>query len=674
MEELQYYSSLRDKYSQEFNQSINSGPSLSRPQTAPKQVNFDFTNQMDLREFRNLREMHFLELERIGTPLIEHAEKPPKSKKSKKKKKKRRKELVEEVYEFEVFDKPAIDLDLVIALDLDQSIEKKYEKEVLSSRHSVYSEPSVISKKSLKEDIEDAFLEAKKALEESFRQRSECSERKYTDQSMHSAKHEKNLSNVSHKLSNKPESNISIHSNKLNLSGSLNKPDTSQNVSSNKFSSKSKEKNHSFPEVEISIHSEIEEEEKMYQESPKSSVDFTLSDQTPFESLKFSQDSNVKVGFLQHFEDIKKGIYNRLLSPIIQNLAQEAGSDKQSEELSQKDLEKSIEPSPVQLVNEKLEASMRTSKSEPFRVFRPNDSIYSHCSALSITNLFNPQLEDLENANISLMDPPELPQNTIEIQLEKAVLVYKVLEDAEVALMATNVCISFFRIKSKAEKQKKKIQNQKLADANFEFNLLKKTIYGWEKELKKRAILNSPQMKSYLERWKFVRLYQTFQGLKYVCKAHKQWIEEVKKRLEGNRSANIIKNWALFVRYRNVKQYLGFKKAKSMIKMWRKVVDGKKQANKSACIHWYYNSIGKCFDAVQANRVKHFEKREKSRKARIFYYDKLYMKIFLAWKHCKELHKASFIPLRICTKTILVKKNGNLQEKSLFDIRLINHK
>ena len=91
MEDLKHYSSLRDKYSQELNKSLATIPSQSRPQTAPKKVKFDFTNNMDLRELRNLREKHSLELERLATPSIEEIQKPKKSKKKRRNRSEERK-------------------------------------------------------------------------------------------------------------------------------------------------------------------------------------------------------------------------------------------------------------------------------------------------------------------------------------------------------------------------------------------------------------------------------------------------------------------------------------------------------------------------------------------------------------------------------------------------------
>ena len=56
MEELSHYKSLRSKYSKELMQSSSEANPESRPQTADKHVSFDFSEQMNIQELRNLRE------------------------------------------------------------------------------------------------------------------------------------------------------------------------------------------------------------------------------------------------------------------------------------------------------------------------------------------------------------------------------------------------------------------------------------------------------------------------------------------------------------------------------------------------------------------------------------------------------------------------------------------
>ena len=753
MEDLKHYSSLRDKYSQELNKSLATIPSQSRPQTAPKQVNFDFTNNMDLRELRNLREKHSLELERLATPSIEEIQKPKKSKKKKKKSKRREEEA--EWSNFEVFEKPAIDLEHYSESDFykhPKTHDKRQRNEENSPRApSLCSEPSIISKRSLKEDIEEAFMEAKQALEDSFRQpsiagskNSHRSEQKIFEKepakigmsgsSKRESSENSQILNSSKKFDSKNVSLNQSPTSKNSMSGypnknaegkdiGLNKSNTissnhdisaqsikhvatqhtdlnkSQPISNkNDISIHSSEKSSipkSLPKHQenkkysshqnLSIHTEIEE--KIYPDSPKSSVDFSISDQTPFESIKFSQDSSLKVGFSQYFDKLKRGIYHRLLTPILQNQPLENSSDKQSvnEEIppefsaSNKFLEEVFqEKSPKGSLKlgdftRRLDFSPRTSRSEPIGHYIHDDSMYSHVSIMSVTNQCNYELPGFEGTNLSMINPPDLPQDEIQIKLEKAMLVFKALDDISIALMANNVCSSFLQIKERSSRQKEKIQKRKLADANCEYHLLNKSIKSWKICMSEKKLLNSKKWRDYLERWKFIKLYQTFQGLKFVCRAHKQWIQEVRHRLENNRRLSIFKNWSLYVRFRNVKQYLRFKRAKNMIKSWRHIIDVKNQQNRTACIHWYYHTMGKFFDYLKIFREKQRLKILKVCKANNFYNDKMCVKVFLTWKHSKELQKASFIPLRICTKTILVRKNGNIQEKILLDIKLIKN-
>ena len=162
-----------------------------------------------------------------------------------------------------------------------------------------------------------------------------------------------------------------------------------------------------------------------------------------------------------------------------------------------------------------------------------------------------------------------------------------------------------------------------------------------------------------------------FQGFKYVCKVHKQWISEVQQQLMANRRIVIFKNWALYMRYRNVKHFLKFRRLKSILSSWQDQVTRRKNNNKLAFVHWYFKMISKSFSSLNSSCLKSKEKWVKNIKAQKKYYENLYAKVFLCWKHSKALEKASYIPLRISTKTVLVRKNGSFQEKSLLDIKII---
>ena len=511
MEELKHYSGLRDKYSKQLQHDSYDLKNNERPRTAvPKQVNFHLSDQFGLREFRNLREKHFSDFERMITPPNHE----PVIIEKKKKKHKKKKNYKENYFSnFEVITKPVVDIEAAeikkLLSDSHKNIEVNNNMQQISSRKkSDISEASAISKKSLREDMEDAFLEAKQALENSFsRPPSQLSENSQSKFSNHEEKKNQNViirgktlnanSNKVEFNSSKNEINNTLHSDKLDMSANslnkytnqaLNKHIISENLQIFKKDAHLNA-NPKRDESNISIHTEIEE--KISEGSPKSSVDFTLSDQTPFESIKFSQDINPKVGFNQYFDNFKKGIYHRLLSPIIQNLHQENYSDKQSidEEDSQqfnkrqgsKRFEDFEEKSPKGSLkngeNQRIiDFNLRTSRSEPFDNLIYEDSVYSHCSMYSMPNQYDINFEPLQKLEISIMNEPEIPKNNLQLKIEKAIIMLKALEDTEICLMATNVCLSFLKIKSRSAEIGDKIQKNSLAIANYEFNLLRKVV------------------------------------------------------------------------------------------------------------------------------------------------------------------------------------------------------
>jgi hypothetical protein len=780
MEELKHYSSLRDKYAKELSQSFAYVSNKTRPQTAPKQVKFDFTEQLDLRELRNLREKHLIDLERITTPPFkgDYIENPPNEKKKNKQNGSRFRKS------YNAIEKPAVQIEfhenyfgpkfqnysseikVPKPPQRNRSFFEPYSSEIKVPRppsednsfHSQYSG------KSLAENLENIFEEAKRSLENSFRaeantrpnqENSVVSRTKVSEKPLNRENINFSYSKTSEKVGNQENSILSrskISENVGNPENSISsrskvseKVENRENsiISNSKVSEKIEiphrqlsqsenplknfeelenikvlnptllEKTMSFelhqdddsirtpskskilypnavekpPNFEsdiesISMRSDIEEELK---NSLKSSMDFSISDQTPFESLKFSQENNYKIKFSQYYENLKKGIYYKLLYPIIQALKEQEYTDTQRLKIIQtkfdrsidkiEDLEvrsflNSIKPNPEEFSDYNI---LRTSRSEPFRTAKFEDSVYSHNSIGSILSNYNPKFEDMPNSSILLEGIPKQPRLNFEFLEEKSLLLLRALENAALALLATNVCYSFFLIKSRSSKLKNKLEKLQLASANYDYTLLKKVIGSWAYTIKSKNFYDNKQIKQFAERWKFIKLYQTFQGFKFVCKAHRQWIKEVKDRVQSNKKIFYFKNWALYVRFRGVKQYLKFRKIKAVIEAWRRMADAKKNFNKNACVHWYFKTISKSFDHWAAYKAAKKEKYSKKAAAEKLWTEKIYTKIFLSWKHSKALYKASYIPIRINTKTTLSKKQGNIQEKSLLDIKIIRN-
>lgn len=539
------------------------------------------------------------------------------------------------------------------------------------SQHSKHSHISNTSQKSKLSQLE----EAKKLLEE-------MSEGRYSEHinKFSSYPQEKNLENSEksdHKTSGKSKKTLDEHK------------DQSPRIP--KYKSSESQKSYKIKaEVEESIHSD--EDEKAHEES----VDFTISDQTPFESLRFSQDLNPKGAFNMYMDRIKQGIYYRLLSPIMQNLNQENSFESPSSPEINKDIHVEVpkrmiyenfisenpEKGSARVRNmEKTELELRTSRSQPLE-HDLEESFQSHRSRFIDTEILPNKILDFrcndmekvgnmdKSLELSETDPALSQMN---IKKQSAEIIGQALERATLALLATNLCYSYFSIKKRSTSLQEKKQKNQLALANYEFTQLKKSIFSWKSFTSHKKNINSYAISNYITRWNFIKLYHSFQGLKHVCKAHKQWISEVRSNFLSKKLNAIIQNWALYVRFRHVKICLRLRKCKRVLSSWKNLIDKKKRKNRSAFIHWYLKMVSKGFRSLTWYRSIRFKKRWNTQKALNKYKEKVYALVFLSWKHVKALEKASYIPIRICTKTSLTKKNGSLQEKSHFDIKIIKN-
>lgn len=901
MEELSHYKSLRSKYSKELMQSSSEANPESRPQTADKHVSFDFSEQMNIQELRNLREKKEIELERLsvysGNEEVdeearqrEKDEKKRRKKERKEKRRKRKEKKQKVVVEFEVMIKPAIEVEFFVERKLSEiessgqnfkslkslkSLKNSKIKEIKleSSQRSLYSENSISSKKSLVEEIEEAYKQAKEALENSFKVDEASGNEKSEVSSVRSSRADDRVSQPSRnknqsfgsenlryrdkgtKLENelndskksgnlksekslvgknednsKAEINASFHSNSSQRQGdkfshksgtsgvyqeseghqksislhdayakenSIRSKKSNSDVQENSFHSKNSSKvsikaeandkfssyskagifnnlvenkiNKLYP-VEASIYSD-NDDDKMKEESLKSSVDFTISDPTPFQSAKFSQE--VSHDFQQYFNNFKKGVFIRILSPIIQHMAEDGEKDEVSpksqktqksqkshksqgafdeklnienmkkeeadnkiEEKSENELsyseshdinnesisraiknsiskksEDDLKEAPVKVKSfdrriegnnynieepefkrktcfedfsehspkgsenmkqyEKLQdIDLRTSRSQPLGRIEDESISGSHKSfEFPFKNPDFPANHHTNNSNEDLV----YQKNCENLEIEKATLIFSSLSKAQITLLAQASWASFFLIKSISDYKKSKLEKVKLAQANYEFNLLQKVISEWKNSAKTEKILGSRNYLQYVERWNFVKLYHSFEGLKFVTKAHKQWICEVRKKFSYNKLNGIFRNFALLIRYKKVRNLIKLKNIKKSIEGWKNLIKRKVEMNKKACIHWYIRRIFLGFNNWNEFLMKKREKWIKKVKADRKYFERLYTKVFLCWKHWKALESANYIPLRICTKTIIMKKNGNLQERSLLDIKIIKN-
>jgi hypothetical protein len=774
MEELSHYKGLRNKYSKELSQTSIEGGIESRPQTAEKHVTFDFSEQMNIQQLRNLRELKEIEFERLSVHSGNDEEMEKKERKEKKKRKKEKKERRErrrlkkerkrKIY-FEVLLKPAIEIEWYQAKEPSEASSRrgsyfKQGSKHLSSHHSLYSEGSVCSKKSLVEEIEEAYREAKKSLENSFKvdldvearsekssvhsSRENLSKRSKEDRYSKHLSHEEHSchsqedSKVSNKISKNSESfsnpvngqgkneeisrnssknqqnldcNLSLNSNLSRQSHLKENPKVTENSSITEKSLKSKKsfqetlenqpqikksskipdenlekftsynKNQLFSKIlekplnqgnQVENFNSDEEEKDSKEPSLKSSVDFTISDQTPFQSVKFSQDPSQD--FQNYFTKFKKGVFFRLLSPIIQHLAED--DQKEPQDFSRKNyFEDFSDHSPKG--SEKLKKAenfedfdFRTSRSEPFFQAKTSNLEIQESLNFSISNPKFP--ESFEFNEISVLEKPQI-ENFQKFLQEKASIFITSLARLEIRITALNVWNSFFLLKDEYQYKKRKNEKVKLAQATFEFNLLQKVIQEWKNCVKHEKILGSRRFLQFVDRWNFVKLYQSFEGLKFVTRAHKEWISQVRKKRILAKMGRILRNWALFVRFRKVKTRILIKKVKKCLAGWKKVVEMKRVLNRKACVHWYFRKIFKSFmdwnDFIDRRREK-WVKRVKADK---MFCERIYTKVFLGWKHWKALEQTNFIPLRICTKTVLVKKDGNLREKNLLDIKIIKN-
>eukprot|EP00361_Fabrea_salina_P001450 CAMPEP_0202430388 /NCGR_PEP_ID=MMETSP1345-20130828/3841_1 /ASSEMBLY_ACC=CAM_ASM_000843 /TAXON_ID=342563 /ORGANISM="Fabrea Fabrea salina" /LENGTH=371 /DNA_ID=CAMNT_0049041859 /DNA_START=258 /DNA_END=1370 /DNA_ORIENTATION=- len=144
------------------------------------------------------------------------------------------------------------------------------------------------------------------------------------------------------------------------------------------------------------------------------------------------------------------------------------------------------------LVTER-ETSNRSAKSQNYLiedlVSRPS-STGEVCQELftSFTNL----------KDFSISEEPELQKANFSQNLEK---LFEVLDKCSIGLMATNVCLGFYNVLSFGKRKQRKVHNQRVARAKYEFTLIDRALGSWSSYSKNTKIQRTKSVDAFKHRW-----------------------------------------------------------------------------------------------------------------------------------------------------------------------------
>ena len=314
------------------------------------------------------------------------------------------------------------------------------------------------------------------------------------------------------------------------------------------------------------------------------------------------------------------------------------------------------------LVTER-ETSNRSAKSQNYLiedlVSRPS-STGEVCQELftSFTNL----------KDFSISEEPELQKANFSQNLEK---LFEVLDKCSIGLMATNVCLGFYNVLSFGKRKQRKVHNQRVARAKYEFTLIDRGLGNWSSYSKTAKIQRTKSVDAFKHRWGLVKLYMALSGMRFVCRAHKKWIEEVRKQMLVRKAKSCLGEWKFLVSDRKAHSALSGKKLKRSFCAFKNYVVAKKHSRVQGYLTWYTTAVKKAFRAMKLTLDAKKNHNKRVLKARKNHRQKLLYKVFSKWSNYKTLIESNYIPIRISKKLSISKTNGKLRSKQSFDIKIV---
>lgn len=568
MEALKRSHDLRNHYQKQ----------LTRPQTAPKQVSFDFSERLGLREFRNLREAKAIELlsftssnaarsEGLRTPDISFVESPMSAGK------------LDFIDQYESFKKPEVGLEY----DENSRSEDERSCEYQSVNSESYQEqlqrlnsPQVVEIIEQYQDFNSRKSTRGYEIPWEEEKKSESEKEIPMNQENHEEIHEKIMYEMNVALEKAKDDSLSSFDfnvsdsypvDSLKVSESLKQSEVEQDFYNYKENSehtaaiqeekssvdefelqransdvKSYRSSHKeeFDERSISRKSSNVSREKenskrnsifyenytnLNQQKSPSSRNLVLNEALPdlYENTA-SKRSSVASGYIPNFEEqkilLKPSSFlnesNDAKSASIRSSVLEGNIPlhvpvEGSVQSSITDSESRIS-TPSSVPDEKMRQSLRFEiEYENINHFKNTKSYFENVSLSSrsdksyrsqpinernldsyngdrdislVESVDKPIFRDnfLPNPDVNIPDEPSLPdlvshhEILAQIRIEKAGILYKTLDNINIGFLAKHICASFYDLKSLYLKFARKQKNLKLAFANYEYNLLRKSL------------------------------------------------------------------------------------------------------------------------------------------------------------------------------------------------------
>lgn len=172
-------------------------------------------------------------------------------------------------------------------------------------------------------------------------------------------------------------------------------------------------------------------------------------------------------------------------------------------------------------------------------------------------------------------------------------------------------------------------------------------------------------------RWELVHLYQVFQGLRYVCRAHKKWIQEVRRELVRRRTRSYFKSLRHNAVENRLKRYKLYRTLSKTFYSWRAWAD---RTRSSAVKAYMFRSFTLATKGLKAWKHFYAVKAQRFMKlvaAKANFCRKIGRKALQEWKKRVEDGK-QVIPLKIYRQTSISKKGEAMLHRKKLEIKVVN--
>jgi hypothetical protein len=186
-----------------------------------------------------------------------------------------------------------------------------------------------------------------------------------------------------------------------------------------------------------------------------------------------------------------------------------------------------------------------------------------------------------------------------------------------------------------------------------------------------RARENAVAVIEFRYRWELVHLYQVFQGLRYVCRAHKKWVQEVRRELVRRRTRSYFLGLRHHACMQRAKRFKVYRTLSKTFYGWRAWAARTRSSAVKAHMHASLKLTSK---ALRTWRLFYSAKSQalmKRATATSHFAAKQGRRVLQMWRQ-RVFDGKQVIPLRIYRQTSIAKKGGTVQHRRKLEIKVVD--